>query len=62
VLWATHLVDEIADTDDLIVLHQGRMLAHGPVADVLAQTGEPTARAAFTRLTAAPGSDAGAAP
>jgi hypothetical protein len=32
------------------------------VADVLAQTGEPTARAAFTRLTAAPGSDAGAAP
>jgi len=62
VLWATHLVDEIADTDDLIVLHQGRMLAHGPVAEVLAQTGEPTVRAAFTRLTAAPESDAGSAP
>jgi ABC-2 type transport system ATP-binding protein len=61
VLWATHLVDEIADTDDLIVLHQGRMLAHGPVAQVLAQTGEPNARAAFTRLTADLGSDAGAA-
>jgi hypothetical protein len=43
------------------VLHQGKMLAHGPVADVLAQTGEPNARAAFTRLTAAPGSEAGAA-
>jgi ABC-2 type transport system ATP-binding protein len=54
VLWATHLVDEIADSDDLIVLHQGRMLAHGPVPDVLAQTGEANVRAAFTRLTAAP--------
>ena len=62
VLWATHLVDEIADSDDLIVLHQGRMLAHGPVAAVLAQTGEPTVRDAFTRLTAGPGTDAGAAP
>ncbi len=62
VLWATHLVDEIADTDDLIVLHKGRMLAHGPVADVLAQTGEPNVRAAFSRLTADPDSDAGAAP
>jgi ABC-2 type transport system ATP-binding protein len=61
VLWATHLVDEIADSDDLIVLHQGRMLAHGSVAQVLAQTGEQSARAAFTRLTAAPESNAGAA-
>ena len=52
VLWATHLVDEIADTDDLIVLHRGRMLAHGPVPAVLAQTGEQSARAAFTKLTA----------
>jgi ABC-2 type transport system ATP-binding protein len=61
VLWATHLVDEIADTDDLIVLHQGRMLAHGPVADVLAQTGEKSARAAFTRLTAGPEGETGSA-
>src|SRR5437016_1629827 len=52
VLWATHLVDEIAETDDLIVLHQGRMLAHGSVAEVLTKTGEPNVRAAFTRLTA----------
>jgi ABC-2 type transport system ATP-binding protein len=59
VLWATHLVDEIADTDDLIVLHQGRMLAHGPVADVLAQTAEKSARAAFTRLTSGPECEAG---
>jgi ABC-2 type transport system ATP-binding protein len=54
VLWATHLVDEIADTDDLIVLHQGRVLAHGPVAGVLAQAGEQNVKAAFTRLTQTP--------
>jgi len=51
VVWATHLVDEIADDDDLIVLHRGRVLAHGPVADVLERTGEPDVRAAFSRLT-----------
>ena len=62
VLWATHLVDEIAETDDLIVLHQGRMLAHGPVPAVLAQTGEQSVRAAFTRLTANPDAEAGEAP
>jgi ABC-2 type transport system ATP-binding protein len=54
VLWATHLVDEIADTDDLIVLHHGRVLAHGPVPGVLAQAGEQSVRAAFTRLTESP--------
>lgn len=26
VFWATHLVDEIRDTDDVVVLHQGRVL------------------------------------
>ena len=49
VVWATHLVDEIADGDDLIVLHRGRVLAQGAVADI-AQTGEGV-RGAFTRLT-----------
>lgn len=29
VLWATHLSDEVHDTDRLIVLHQGRILADG---------------------------------
>src|SRR2546430_3474085 len=24
VLWATHLIDEVSDDDDVIVLHQGR--------------------------------------
>ncbi|MHA6324018.1 ABC transporter ATP-binding protein [Roseivivax sp. CAU 1753] len=29
VLWATHLTDEVRDTDRLVVLHQGRILADG---------------------------------
>jgi ABC-2 type transport system ATP-binding protein len=49
VVWATHLVDEIADSDALIVLHRGRVLAQGPVSNI-AQTGEGV-RGAFTRLT-----------
>ena len=48
VVWATHLVDEVAHDDDLIVLHRGRMLAHGPVSEI---AGSDTVATAFTRLT-----------
>ncbi|WP_226628732.1 ABC transporter ATP-binding protein [Alloyangia pacifica] len=34
VLWATHLVDEIAEGDDVVVLHRGRVLAHAPAAEL----------------------------
>ncbi len=50
VLWATHLIDEVAPGDDVVVLHKGRVLARGPVAAVLAATGRPTMRAAFASL------------
>jgi len=62
VLWATHLFDEIAPTDDLVVLHQGRVLANGPVARVIAETGARDVNAAFMRLTGTSSSIAGAAP
>src|SRR3954447_7348998 len=52
VVWATHLVDEVGEDDDLIVLHRGRILAHGVVADIVTQNDEGVA-AAFTRLTRA---------
>jgi ABC-2 type transport system ATP-binding protein len=58
VLWATHLFDEIAPTDDLVVLHQGRVLANGQVSRVVADTGARDMNAAFMRLTGIP-SDAG---
>jgi ABC-2 type transport system ATP-binding protein len=51
VLWATHLVDEISDGDDVVILHDGRILAHGPVARVVDDAGAPDIRAAFTHLT-----------
>jgi ABC-2 type transport system ATP-binding protein len=51
VLWATHLIDEVSEDDDVVVLHEGRMLAHGPVARVVKDTSAQDIRAAFTRLT-----------
>lgn len=54
VLWATHLVDEIGQGDGIVVLHRGRMLAHGLVPQIIAQTGAADIRGAFTKLTKAP--------
>src|SRR5256885_2185019 len=51
VLWATHLFDEITSSDDLVVLHQGRILAQGQVARVIADTGGSDINTAFMRLT-----------
>jgi ABC-2 type transport system ATP-binding protein len=53
VLWATHLFDEITPGDDLVVLHQGRVLSNGPVSRVIADAGAQDINAAFMRLTAA---------
>jgi ABC-2 type transport system ATP-binding protein len=54
VLWATHLVDETQADDAMVLLHKGRVLAQGQVAEVVARTGEADLRAAFTRLTREP--------
>jgi ABC-2 type transport system ATP-binding protein len=51
VLWATHLIDEIADSDSLIVLHKGQIKAQGSVAAVLAQCGTAQLDQAFKQLT-----------
>jgi len=53
VLWATHLIDEVSDADDVIVLHQGRVLAHGSVPDTVQAAGAQDIHGAFTRLTQA---------
>jgi ABC-2 type transport system ATP-binding protein len=56
VLWATHLLDEVADEDAVVVLHRGRVLAAGDVSDVVASTGAADMRGAFVALTGtAPG-------
>jgi ABC-2 type transport system ATP-binding protein len=50
VLWATHLIDEVSQHDDVIVLHQGQLLAHGLVSRIVADARAPDIRAAFTAL------------
>jgi len=62
VLWATHLFDEILPSDDLVVLHQGRVLAHGQVPRVTAEAGAHDIHAAFMRLTGAAAESGMAAP
>jgi ABC-2 type transport system ATP-binding protein len=53
VLWATHLFDEVAADDDLVILHQGQVLARGDVAQVLSDAGASDVNSAFMRLTGA---------
>jgi ABC-2 type transport system ATP-binding protein len=51
VLWATHLIDEIAAGDSLIVLHKGQVKANGKLSDVLQSTGCTNAGEVFQKLT-----------
>ena len=53
VLWATHLFDEIMPSDDLVVLHQGKVLAQGPMSRVVTEAGAQDVNTAFMRLTGA---------
>jgi ABC-2 type transport system ATP-binding protein len=62
VLWATHLVDEIADSDGVVVLHEGRLLAHGRASALVADLGVRDIRTAFTRLTGAGDANPGTRP
>ena len=48
VLWATHLADEVRDTDRLVILHRGRVLKDGTAGEV---RGELSLAAAFMQLT-----------
>lgn len=50
VLWATHLLDEVRTVDRLVVLHKGRVLAEGPVPEVLARANAQDVQTAFTNL------------
>jgi len=52
VLWATHLVDEVAHADRLLVLNQGLIAFDGVPADLVAQSGQATLEQAFLALCA----------
>lgn len=53
VLWASHLIDEIYPTDQLIVLHQGKIRAQGSVDQVLRAANTNDVAAAFRHYTEA---------
>ena len=57
ILWATHLIDEVAEDDRVIVLHQGKVLANDRAETVVRQSGAADLKAAFTALTAAGGQE-----
>jgi ABC-2 type transport system ATP-binding protein len=51
VLWATHLVDEVAGDDRVVLLHKGRVRFAGRVPELLEAAQEKSMRSAFMRLT-----------
>ena len=51
VLWATHLIDEISDDDEVIILHQGRVRADGNLTHVIRAAGSDSISSAFDALT-----------
>jgi ABC-2 type transport system ATP-binding protein len=51
VLWATHLLDEVADDDAVVVLHRGRVVAAGDVSTVIETAHSSDMRSAFIALT-----------
>ncbi|MDP4031939.1 MAG: ATP-binding cassette domain-containing protein, partial [Pseudorhodobacter sp.] len=48
ILWATHLTDEVRDTDHVLLLHQGALIASGTAAGL---RGAASLRDTFLRLT-----------
>ena len=51
ILWATHLIDEVAEQDRVILLHQGKVLANDRAESVVRQSAAADLKAAFTALT-----------
>jgi ABC-2 type transport system ATP-binding protein len=51
VLWATHLIDEVEDSDNVVVLKQGNLVAKGKVSDVVQATGSISIHEAFSKLS-----------
>jgi ABC-2 type transport system ATP-binding protein len=54
-LWATHLIDEVDPAARVIVLHRGRILAEGPVPEVIRRANAASMREAFDKLTGGSG-------
>lgn len=51
VLWATHLLDEAEQAEQVLVLHKGKLLAQQPPEALLTQTATQSLQAAFLQLS-----------
>lgn len=51
VLWATHLIEEVDDDDDVLILHRGRLRAHNTANQLQAAHRHPTLAGVFAALT-----------
>jgi ABC-2 type transport system ATP-binding protein len=49
--WATHLIDEVAETDRILVLHEGKIAGSGTPAELCRETGTESLDQAYDRLT-----------
>ena len=50
VLVSSHVMEEAAHCDELLLLREGKLLATGPVAEILARTRAPNLGEAFVQL------------
>jgi ABC-2 type transport system ATP-binding protein len=48
--WATHLIDEVKESDHVVVLVDGNLVANAGVADVMRSTETKSIGDAFSRL------------
>jgi len=51
ILWATHLCDEVADADRVVVLHRGKVLADTTPKTLVTSAGTATIEEAFLAMT-----------
>jgi ABC-2 type transport system ATP-binding protein len=58
ILWATHLCEEAASTDRVVVLHQGKVLRDTTPTAMLAEEGVAELEEAFIRLIGKPAAEA----
>ncbi len=53
VLWTTHLIDEVAEDDQVVILHKGKVLATGVAREIVARSDAGDIGKAFAKITGA---------
>jgi ABC-2 type transport system ATP-binding protein len=51
VLWATHIFDEVDESDSVYVLHNGKIISQGSASDIADKSGSASLAEAFRALT-----------